>query len=146
MDSNESPPPGPRSGHQTSKIEEIDQAENVYARWIEGVCSEAKRQDVFVTFSPRFKRIWMPAKKRMPDQRALDTAIPDINKRTELHVEIESLEKEGTRVTALPFLIKAQKLCRRHRTPLLLKVPKTKNGMTQPEKTKGEKFGRHDGL
>ena len=36
---------------------------------------------------------------------ALDTAIAEINKKTDLHVEIKSLEKLGTRVNALNFSI-----------------------------------------
>jgi plasmid replication initiation protein len=43
-------------------------------------------------------------------QRALDTAIAEINKKTDLHVEIESLEKLGTRVNALNFSIITQEI------------------------------------
>ena len=43
-------------------------------------------------------------------QRALDTAIAEINKKTDLHVEIESLEKLGTRVNALNFSISSQEI------------------------------------
>src|ERR1700677_4296443 len=38
-------------------------------------------------------------------QRALNAAIAEINKKTALHVEIESLEKVGPRVNALNFSI-----------------------------------------
>jgi len=38
----------------------------------------------------------------------MDTAIAEINKKTDFHVEIESLEKLGTRVNALNFSIKTQ--------------------------------------
>jgi plasmid replication initiation protein len=40
----------------------------------------------------------------------LDTAIAEINKKTDLHVEIESLEKLGTRVNAMKFSIKNQEI------------------------------------
>jgi plasmid replication initiation protein len=43
-------------------------------------------------------------------QRALDTAMAEINKKTDLHIEIESLEKVGPRVNALNFSIVAQKI------------------------------------
>jgi len=43
-------------------------------------------------------------------QRALNTAIDEINKKTDLHVEIESLVKFGTRVEALNFSIVAQEI------------------------------------
>jgi Initiator Replication protein len=43
-------------------------------------------------------------------QRALDTAIAEINKKTDLHVEIESLEKLGNRVNAMKFSIKTQEI------------------------------------
>jgi hypothetical protein len=49
------------------KIEGIDNAEIVYTRWIESVQIRGANQDVYLTFSPRFKRIWLQAKKRMPD-------------------------------------------------------------------------------
>lgn len=149
-----------------------------YTRWIESVQVRGENQEVYLTFSPRFKRIWVQAKKRMPDhvaqnstnigmrskyalclygwakkhaaagtkritledvrkllglgsvkdadgniiresplpvwgnfrQRALDTAIAEINKKADLHVEIESLEKVGTRVNALNFSIVAQEI------------------------------------
>ena len=167
------------------KIEETDNAETVYTRWIESVLVRGENQDVYVTFSPRFKRIWTQAKKRMPDhagqnpakiglrskyavslygwakkhastgtkritlddvrkllrlesvkdaagnlireaplpiwanlrQRALDTAIGDINKKTDLHIEIESLEKLGNRVNALNFSVKTQKPPKAGRPP-----------------------------
>jgi plasmid replication initiation protein len=41
-------------------------------------------------------------------QRALNTAIAEINKKSDLHVEIESLERMGIRVTGLIFSIKTQ--------------------------------------
>jgi hypothetical protein len=41
------------------KIEEIDSVQAIYTRWIESVQVIGENQDVYVTFSPRFKRIWM---------------------------------------------------------------------------------------
>ncbi len=43
-------------------------------------------------------------------QRALDTAIAEINKKTDLHVEIESMEILGKRVNALNFSIIPQEI------------------------------------
>jgi plasmid replication initiation protein len=41
-------------------------------------------------------------------QRALDVAIAEINKTTDLNLEIESLKKSGHRIDALTFAIKTQ--------------------------------------
>jgi plasmid replication initiation protein len=47
-------------------------------------------------------------------QRALDTAISGINAKTDLHIQLESLERSAhSRVTAVTFAIKAQELKRR---------------------------------
>jgi plasmid replication initiation protein len=43
-------------------------------------------------------------------QRALNVAMAEINKKTDLHVEIKSLEKVGPRVNALNFSIVAQEI------------------------------------
>jgi len=147
-------------------------------RWIESVqVRESENQEVYLTFSARFERIWLESKKRLPDymkqkpaniglrsqysirlyswakkyvtvgtkrisleqlrkvlglesvkdaagniiqeaplpvwanfrQRALDVAITEINKKTDLNIEIESLEQaKHRRVTTLTFAIKAQ--------------------------------------
>ena len=160
------------------KIDGFGDAETVYTGWIESVQVRGENQEVYLTFSPRFKRIWSQAKKRMPDylaqnpaniglrskyalrlyawakkhsavgtkritldrvrkllglesvkdatgniireaplpvwanfrQRALDVAIREINQKTDLHVEIESLEKLGNRVNALNFSIKTRQM------------------------------------
>jgi plasmid replication initiation protein len=52
------------------RIEEIKGAEVVtsYTRWLE--CVQARgveNQDVYLTFSPNFERIWLEAKKRLPE-------------------------------------------------------------------------------
>jgi plasmid replication initiation protein len=134
-------------------------------------------QEVYLTFSPRFERLWVESKKRLLEymakkaaavglrgqyalrlygwaknyvsagtkrisleqlrkvlglesvkdadgniirraplpvwanlrQRALDTAIREINGKTDLHIQIESLERSAhRRVTAMTFAIKAQ--------------------------------------
>jgi plasmid replication initiation protein len=158
-----------------------------YTRWLEAVIVQGPdNQEVYVTFSPLFERIWLETKKRLPEyvadnpaniglksqysirlygfakkyasigtkrisledlrkplglelvkdsegnviqepalslwanfrQRALDTAIAEINKKTDLHVEIESLEKLGNRVNAMKFSIKTQELPKAGRPPL----------------------------
>ena len=39
-----------------------------YTRWVESVqVREAENQEVYLTFSPRFERIWMESKKRLLD-------------------------------------------------------------------------------
>jgi plasmid replication initiation protein len=158
------------------KIERFDNAEIVYTRWIESVQVRGENHDVYLTFSPRFKRIWMQAQKKLPDhlaqnpihvrlrskyavrlyewakhaaggtkritvedirklfglelvkdadgkivresplavwgnlrQRAVEVALSEINKKTDVRLEIESLEKVGPRITALNFSIVPQK-------------------------------------
>jgi hypothetical protein len=51
-------------------IQEVTGAEVVtsYTRWLECVqVREGQEQEVYVTFSPRFERIWLESKKRLPD-------------------------------------------------------------------------------
>jgi plasmid replication initiation protein len=149
-----------------------------YTRWLECVqVKEGPEQEVYVTFSPRFERIWLESKKRLPDyieqkpanaalrsqyalrlygwakkyvedgtknisveglrkvlglesvkdadgnviqeaplpvwanfrQRGLDVAIREINKKTDLKVEISSLDHvKHRRVTGVNFRIKTQ--------------------------------------
>jgi hypothetical protein len=57
----------PKAEREILKIEKIENAEAVYTRWIESVQVKGENQDVYLTFSPRFKRVWMQAKKRMPE-------------------------------------------------------------------------------
>jgi plasmid replication initiation protein len=152
--------------------------ETSYTRWLEAVVVKGtENQEVFVTFSPLFERIWLESKKRLPErvakepaniglrsqysirlyawakkyasvgkkrisleelrnvlglesvrdaegnviqepplpvwanfrQRALDIAILQINKKTDLKIEIESLERsKHRRVTAVTFVIEEQ--------------------------------------
>jgi hypothetical protein len=51
-------------------IQEVEGPEVVtsYTRWIEAVqLKEGENQEVYVTFSPRFERIWLESKKRLPE-------------------------------------------------------------------------------
>ena len=42
-----------------------------YTRWLESVqLREGKSQEVYVEFNPRFERIWLEAKKRLPEYMA----------------------------------------------------------------------------
>jgi len=147
-----------------------------YTRWLESVqLREGEDQGVYVTFSPRFERIWLESKKRLPDymeqkpantglrsqyslrlyswakkyveagtksisleelrkvfglesikdaygnviqepplqlwanfrQKAMDTAIAEINEKTDLNISLRSLGRsKHRRVTTLTFSIK----------------------------------------
>ena len=149
-----------------------------YTRWLESVqVKGAENQEVYVTFSPRFERIWLESKKRLPDyvaekpaniglrsqysirlyswakkyasvgtkrisleelrkvlglesfkdsegnviqeaplpvwanfrQRALDTAMVEITRKTDLKIAIKSLERsKHRRVDSVTFAIKGQ--------------------------------------
>ena len=51
-------------------IQEVEGPEVItsYTRWIESVqLKEGENQEVYVTFSPRFERIWIESKKRLQD-------------------------------------------------------------------------------
>jgi hypothetical protein len=51
-------------------IEEIKQSEAItsYTRWLEAVqVKGADNREVYLTFSPRFERIWLELKKRLPE-------------------------------------------------------------------------------
>jgi hypothetical protein len=51
-------------------VEEVKDAEvtTSYTRWVEAIqVREAEKQEVYLTFSPRFERIWLESKKRLPD-------------------------------------------------------------------------------
>ena len=138
-------------------IEEIKDSEAImsYTRWVEAVqVRGAENQEVYLTFSPRFERIWLESKKRLMEyvaqkpaniglrsqyalrlyswaqkyvtvgtkrvsleqlrkvlglesvkdadgkiiqlrQRALDTAIAEINKKTDLNIALESLQRSS---------------------------------------------------
>jgi Initiator Replication protein, WH1 len=54
-------------------IREVEGAEVLtsYTRWLESVqLREGKSQEVYVKFNPRFERIWLEAKKRLPEYMA----------------------------------------------------------------------------
>jgi plasmid replication initiation protein len=162
------------------RIDEIKGSEVIasYTRWLESVeVRGGENQQVYLTFSPRFERIWLESKKRLPEyvsqkpanlglrsqyairlygwakkyvsggkkrisleqlrkvlglesvkdqegniiqepplpiwanfrQRALDTAIAEITRKTDISVKIESLERsKHRRVTSVIFAIKEQ--------------------------------------
>jgi plasmid replication initiation protein len=162
------------------RIDEIksDAVLTIYTRWLESVQARgAENQEVYVSFSPQFERIWLESKKHLPEyvaekpaniglrsqyslrlyawakkyvsngkkrisledlrkvlglesikdaegnviqkaplpiwanfrQRALDVAILEINKKTDLKIEIQSLERwKHRRVTAVIFVIQEQ--------------------------------------
>ena len=51
-------------------IEEIKDAKVItsYTRWVDAVqVRGTENQEVYLTFSPRFERIWLESKKRFPD-------------------------------------------------------------------------------
>jgi Initiator Replication protein len=51
-------------------IQEVEGPEVLtsYNRWIESVqLKEGENKEVYVTFSPRFERIWLESRKRLPD-------------------------------------------------------------------------------
>jgi plasmid replication initiation protein len=50
-------------------------------------------------------------------QRALDVAIAEINKTTDLNLEIESQERSGLRIGALTFTIKTQAIAKKSNSP-----------------------------
>src|ERR1700693_5700865 len=54
-------------------IREIEGAEVLtsYTRWLESVqLKEGENQEVYVEFNPRFERIWLESKKRLPEYMA----------------------------------------------------------------------------
>jgi plasmid replication initiation protein len=51
-------------------IREVEGAEVLtsYTRWLESVqLKEGENQEVYVAFSPRFERIWLESRKRLPE-------------------------------------------------------------------------------
>jgi hypothetical protein len=55
-------------------------------------------------------------------QRALDVAIGEINRTTDLNIEIESQERSGLRIGALTFTIKTQAIAKRAIRPPSMQV------------------------
>jgi plasmid replication initiation protein len=54
-------------------IREVEGAEVLtsYTRWLESVqLKEGENQEVYVEFNPRFERIWLESKKRLPEYMA----------------------------------------------------------------------------
>jgi plasmid replication initiation protein len=53
-------------------IREVEGAEVLtsYTRWLESVqLKEGENQEIYVAFSPRFERIWLESRKRLPEYR-----------------------------------------------------------------------------
>jgi Initiator Replication protein len=162
------------------RIDEIkgDKVMTSYTRWLDSVqVTGAESQEVYLAFSPRFERIWLESKKRLPEyvsqkpaniglrsqyalrlyawakkyvsvekkripleqlrkvlglesikdaggnviqeaplpvwanfrQRVADTAIAEINRKTDLKIELQSLEQaKHRRVTSVTFAIEEQ--------------------------------------
>jgi hypothetical protein len=52
-----------------------DEVVTSYTRWLESVqVRGTENQEVYVTFSPRFERIWIQSKKRLPEHVAKEPA------------------------------------------------------------------------
>jgi hypothetical protein len=62
----------------------------------------AENQEVYLTFSPLFERIWLETKKRLPDYVAINRQMSDsevsINRKTDTSIEFESLERSKYRL------------------------------------------------
>jgi hypothetical protein len=119
-------------------IDEIKdfQAITIYTRWVDAVqLKRGENEEVYLTFSPSLERVWLESKRcllkhmakkpaniglrsqyalRLYDwanfrNRALYTAIREINKKTDLNISLESVERsQHGRIAALSFAIKAQ--------------------------------------
>ena len=75
------------------RIDEIkeDAVVSSYTRWLECVqVRGAENQEVYVTFSPRFERIWLESKKRLPEHVAKEPA----NTLALVFREVASLSRE----------------------------------------------------
>jgi len=58
-------------------VQEVTGAEVVisYTRWLEAVIVKGtENQEVYVTFSPQFERIWLETKKRLPEYASREPA------------------------------------------------------------------------
>ncbi|MBV9105381.1 MAG: replication initiation protein [Verrucomicrobia bacterium] len=168
-----------RSRSQDKRKQTAAEMITSYTRWIEAVQAKGENSDVYLAFSPRFKRLWLKSKKHLLEyvaenpapiglrrqyalrlydwakkyvtigqkrismeqlrkvlrlepvkaadgkivpeppvsirpnfrQRALDNAIAEINKKTDLRIELQSIERaKHRRVTGLVFLVKTQSM------------------------------------
>jgi hypothetical protein len=69
-------PRGPKDFYRL-RIDEIKGSAVVisYTRWLESVqVKGTENQEVYVTFSPQFERIWLESKKRLPEHVAKEPA------------------------------------------------------------------------
>jgi plasmid replication initiation protein len=77
------------------RIDEIkeDAVVSSYTRWLECVqVRGAENQEVYVTFSPRFERIWLESKKRLPEHVAKEPA--NISLRSQYSIRLYSWAKK----------------------------------------------------
>jgi plasmid replication initiation protein len=70
-------------------IREVEGAEVLtsYTRWLESVqLKEGENQEVYVEFNPRFERIWLEAKKRLPEYMEQEPANASLRSRYALRL------------------------------------------------------------
>jgi plasmid replication initiation protein len=81
------------------RIDEIKEGAVVtsYTRWLESVqVRGTENQEVYVTFSPRFERIWLESKKRLPEHVAKEPA--NIGLRSQYSIQLYSSAKKHVSV------------------------------------------------
>ena len=101
------------------KIKE-DTVVTSYTRWLEAVIVKGtENQEVYVTFSPLFERIWLESKKRLPEYVSESRPISDsganirfaftTGRKSTSRPESVAIERsKHRRVVALDFAIKTQ--------------------------------------
>ena len=90
-------------------IREVDGAEvfTSYTRWLESVqLNEGENQEVYVEFNPRFERIWLESKKRLPEYMAQKPANTGLRSQyaLRLYVWAKNYVKAGTASISLEDL------------------------------------------
>lgn len=81
------------------RIDEIKEATVVtsYTRWLEAVIvNGTENQEVYVTFSPQFERIWLESKKRLPEHVAKEPA--NIGLRSQYSIRLYAWAKKWASV------------------------------------------------
>jgi hypothetical protein len=79
------------------RIDEIkgDAVLTSYTRWLESVqVRGTENQEVYVTFSPRFERIWLESKKRLPEHVAKEPA--NIGLRSQYSIRLYAWAKNAS--------------------------------------------------
>lgn len=63
-------------GNYRLAIEEVEEGRAItsYTRWVEAVLVNEAEDQVYVTLSPRFERLWMEVKKRLIEHAARNPA------------------------------------------------------------------------